>query len=225
VIGKQPSEVSAMNRIEKPPILYLTDDNEKIVNIGDEANVWKVTATIKEGPPGATIEGMTGVAVIGGFANFTNITLSPEGTYVLSFILTDPNDDVSVIVTRVDSEPFNVDAPPLTIKFDPIDDLIPNGENMNVKFVITNQFDTPDIELEINTWECILQISGNDGIQLGGKTKHMIRQGISKIFLSTLSIQTFIPVGLNEGVFSIEFEGTATNIQFVATCYSSQSER
>jgi len=211
IIGKQLSEVSDMNRIENPPYVYVTDNDGKIVDIGDEENVWKVTTTIKEGPPGATIEGMTSVAVVGGFANFTNITLSPEGTFILSFILTDPEDEVSFIVTPVDTEPFNVRPPPLTIKFDAINDLTPNGEDMNVRFVITNQIgDTPasQIQLEDNTWECILQISGNDGVKLSGKTKHMIRKA-----------------GSNEGVFSIGFKGSATNIQLVATCYSPQSER
>lgn len=179
VIGNQPSEVSDMNRIEKPPYLYLTDNVGKIVNIGDDTNVWKVTATIKEGPPGATIEGMTSVAVIGGFANFTNITLSPEGTYVLSFILTDPEGDVDI--PPVESDIFNVGPRQLIVKFDTIDPLVPGFDQLNATFNIWDKGIETAASSDVlgsQTWECLVVLMGTEIVSLIGSTNFEISQGI-----------------------------------------------
>ena len=47
-------------------------NNEQLSVIGNEADPWKVTATLKAGPAGATLEGSKTVPIVGGFAKTTS---------------------------------------------------------------------------------------------------------------------------------------------------------
>merc|ERR1719186_1919295 len=92
VLGRQPYEAAEMTPIIFYPYLYLTDDaGSQLTIVGNDADPWRVTATIKEGPAEATLEGILTVPFIGGFANFSTLYLSHVGTdYQLTFTITYP---------------------------------------------------------------------------------------------------------------------------------------
>ena len=82
--------------------------------IGNEADPWKVTATLKDGPAGATLEGSKTVPIVRGFANFTDLFLSLEGSgYQLEFSVTYPE---GLSIPSVDSIIFSVGPRPLGVK-------------------------------------------------------------------------------------------------------------
>ena len=114
VLGRQPYEALEMSSIKFYPYLYLTNaNNEQLSVIGSDADPWRVTATLKAGPDNATAEGSLTVPVIGGFANFTDLFLSNEGSgYQLTFEVTYPTE---VSIPSVDSIIFEVGPRPLGI--------------------------------------------------------------------------------------------------------------
>ena len=70
VLARQPYDALEMSPIKFYPYLYLTNaNNEKLNNIGSEADPWKITATLKAGPENATVAGTMTVPVINGYAN------------------------------------------------------------------------------------------------------------------------------------------------------------
>ena len=104
-----------MSPIAFYPYLYLTNqNNEQLSVIGNEADPWKVTAILKTGPTGATLEGSKTVPIVGGFANFTDMFLSLEGSgYQLEFTVTYPE---GLTIPSVESIIFSVGPRPLGVK-------------------------------------------------------------------------------------------------------------
>ena len=83
-------------------------------NVGNDADPWLVTASLIAGPEGSTVEGVKTVPVKNGFANFTELVLSTEGTdYQLSFTVTYPE---GLTIPSVDSIIFEVGPRPLGVK-------------------------------------------------------------------------------------------------------------
>ena len=115
VMARQPYEALEMSPIAFYPYLYLTNqNNEQLSVIGNEADPWKVTATLKAGPTGATLEGSKTVPIVGGFANFTDMFLSLEGSgYQLEFTVTYPE---GLTIPSVESIIFSVGPRPLGVK-------------------------------------------------------------------------------------------------------------
>jgi len=181
---------------------------DQLTVVGNDADPWRVTATLKSGPAGATAEGTKTVPIIGGFANFSSLFFSHEGdNYLLTFAITYPD----VTIASVDSIPFSVGPRPLGVRFDTIDSLIPNADVLNATFNIWDEGQdiaaTPEV-LGNQTWECYLTFSRSVPVKLVGSTNHDITQG-----------------GSSAGMFAIRFEGSAVNVQFVATCSSPESGR
>jgi len=209
VLGRQPYEAAEMTPLIFFPYLYVTNaNNTQLTVVGNDADPWRVTANLKAGPAGATSQGTLTVPITGGFANFTNLFMSNEGTaYQLTFSLTYPDVDIA----SVDSITFNVGPRPLGVRFDMIDSLVPNADVLNATFNIWDEGQdiaaTPQV-LGTQTWECSLAFSRTVPIKLVGSTNHDILQA-----------------GSSAGVFAIRFEGSAVNIQFVATCSSPESGR
>lgn len=115
VLARQPYDALEMSPIRFYPYMYLTNqNNEQLSNIGSEADPWKVTATLKTGPEGATVAGQMTVPIINGYANFTDLTLSHEGSgYQLTFAVTYPE---GLTIPAVDSIIFEVGPRPLGIR-------------------------------------------------------------------------------------------------------------
>ena len=115
VLGRQPYEALEMSPILFYPYLYLTNaNNEQLTIIGSDADPWRVTATLAAGPQNATVTGTMTVPVVGGFANFSALTLSHEGSgYQLTFSVTYPT---GLTIPSVDSIIFDVGPRPLGIK-------------------------------------------------------------------------------------------------------------
>ena len=179
VLGRQPYEASEMTPIIFYPYLYVTNANgSQLTVVGNDADPWKVTATLKGGPAEATAEGTLTVPLISGFANFSSLFLSHEGkNYQLTFSITYP--DVSI--PSVDSITFDVAPRPLGVKFDTIDSLVPNSDVLNATFNIWDEGQdiaaTPEV-LVNQTWECSLKFSRTVPIKLVGTTNHDIKQGM-----------------------------------------------
>ena len=115
VLGRQPYEAKEMTPIQFYPYLYFTNDkNEQLALVGDVADPWRVKATLKAGPENSTAAGSLTVDVIGGFANFSQLLLSHEGTgYQLTFSLEYPQ---GLNISEVDSIIFDVGPRPLGVK-------------------------------------------------------------------------------------------------------------
>ena len=115
VLGRQPYEALEMTPIQFYPYLYFTNENnEQLSLVGDVADPWRVKATLKAGPDGATAQGSLTVDVIGGFANFSQLLLSDEGSgYQLTFSLEYPT---TLTIPEVDSILFDVGPRPLGVK-------------------------------------------------------------------------------------------------------------
>merc|ERR1711963_1253944 len=135
VVGRQPYEAQEMAPIAFYPYLYVTNaDNEQIMAIGNAADPWKVRATLVAGPAGAEALGDLEAPIINGFANFTTLHLSHEGEgYELEFSISYPSD---LTIGPVATIPFSVGPRPLGVKFETLDDLIPNSDLLNVTFTI-----------------------------------------------------------------------------------------
>jgi len=211
VLGRQPYEALEMSSIKFYPYLYLTNaNNEQLSVIGSDADPWRVTATLKAGPDNATAEGSLTVPVIGGFANFTDLFLSNEGSgYQLTFEVTYPTE---VSIPSVDSIIFEVGPRPLGIMIDDLNILVPNEDNLNLTFNVWDQGQniaaSSDV-LGLQTWECSLDFSINVPVTIVGDTS------------STISTP-----GSSFGYFAIsKFEGSGTNIQFEVVCNSPESGR
>jgi len=209
VLGRQPYDALEMTSLIFYPYLYVTNaTGDQLTVVGNDADPWRVTATLKSGPAGATAEGTKTVPIIGGFANFSSLFFSHEGdNYLLTFAITYPD----VTIAAVDSIPFSVGPRPLGVRFDTIDSLIPNADVLNATFNIWDEGQdiaaTPEV-LGNQTWECYLTFSRSVPVKLVGSTNHDITQG-----------------GSSAGMFAIRFEGSAVNVQFVATCSSPESGR
>ena len=187
VLGRQPYEAAEMTPIIFYPYLYVSNaNNTQLTVVGNDADPWRVTATLKAGPVGATAQGSMTVPLTGGFANFSELFLSHEGKdYQLTFSITYPDVDIP----SVDSITFDVAPRPLGVRFDAIDSLIPNADVLNATFNIWDEGQniaaTPEV-LGSQTWECSLAFSRTVPIKLMGSTNHDITQGmlsLSDIFL------------------------------------------
>jgi len=211
VLGRQPYEALEMSPILFYPYLYLTNaNNEQLTIIGSDADPWRVTATLAAGPQNATVTGTMTVPVVGGFANFSALTLSHEGSgYQLTFSVTYPT---GLTIPSVDSIIFDVGPRPLGIKFDDINLLLPNGDALDVTFSVWDEGQDVAAASEVlknQTWECELAFSINVPVSIMGETDTIISQP-----------------GSSSGVFAItKFEGSGTNLQLVATCTSPESGR
>lgn len=205
VVGRQPFEAEEMSPLVFYPFLYTTNsDNEQLSTVGNEADPWRVTATLVTGPEGATIQGTLEVPIIKGFANFDNLLFSQEGEgYVISFAITYPD---TVNIDAVESISVSVGPRPLGVKFDHIDRLVPNMDVLNASFSIwdkgLDQAATPDV-LGGYTWQCKLQFTVNIPVLMVGNTVFDITEE-----------------GANSGLFDVRFEGAAIDAQFMATCES-----
>ena len=115
MLARQPYDVLEMAPITFYPYLYLTNaNNEQLENIGSDADPWLVTATLIAGPENSTVEGVRTVSVKNGFANFTELVFSTEGSdYQLSFTVTYPE---GLTIPAVDSIIFEVGPRPLGVK-------------------------------------------------------------------------------------------------------------
>ena len=179
VLGRQPYEAAEMTPIIFYPYLYVSNaNNTQLTVVGNDADPWRVTATLKAGPVGATAQGSMTVPLTGGFANFSELFLSHEGKdYQLTFSITYPDVDIP----SVDSITFDVAPRPLGVRFDAIDSLIPNADVLNATFNIwdegPNIAATPEV-LGSQTWECSLAFSRTVPIKLMGSTNHDITQGM-----------------------------------------------
>ena len=116
VLARQPYDALEMSPIKFYPYLYLTNqNNEQLSEIGSEADPWRVTARLKAGPENATVDGDMTVPIINGFANFTGLVLSHEGSgYQLSFVVSYPAD---LTIPEVDSIIFDVGPRPLGVRY------------------------------------------------------------------------------------------------------------
>ena len=197
-IGQQPLDVSELKPITIYPSLHLTNATGfPLTDVGNETHPWMVSVQLKGDPEGVTLEGVTEVPIIEGFANFTNIKISPEGTnYQLTFAVTDP--DVSI--PSVDSEIFDVSSR-LAVKFEYIDTFVPNTKEFKANFIIWDKVDdvpaSPDL-LGDQTWECICDVKtqtiqiiqtitprdkrdAHETITLGGDTNAAIDEGMLQL--------------------------------------------
>jgi hypothetical protein len=153
-IGQQPLDVSELKPITIYPSLHLTNATGfPLTDVGNETHPWKVSVQLKGDPEGVTLEGVTEMPIIEGFANFTNIKISPEGkNYQLTFSVTEP--DVSI--PSVDSEIFDVSSR-LAVKFEYIDTFVPNTEEFKANFKIWDKVNdvpaSPDL-LADQAWDC-----------------------------------------------------------------------
>ncbi len=86
----QPSVVVKEGEVfSYPPAVGMFDDRDDIVESLGLGDPWVLTATIKDGPEGAYLTNAA-VRMIGGQANFDNLTVSHPGTYSLCFNVTYP---------------------------------------------------------------------------------------------------------------------------------------
>jgi len=211
VLARQPYDVLEMAPITFYPYLYLTNaNNEQLENIGSDADPWLVTATLIAGPENSTVEGVKTVPVKNGFANFTELVLSTEGTdYQLSFTVTYPE---GLTIPSVDSIIFEVGPRPLGVKFEDLQLLVPNADPLNLTFNVwdlgQDTAASPEV-LNTQTWECELDFSVNVGITIEGETDHVISTP-----------------GSSSGSFAIsKFGGSGTNLQLEAICTSPETGR
>merc|ERR1719348_363509 len=211
VLARQPYEVLEMSPIAFYPYLYLTNaNNEQLNNVGSDADPWLVTATLIAGPENSTVEGVKTVPVKDGFANFTELVLSTEGSdYQLSFTVTYPE---GLTIPSVDSIIFEVGPRPLGVKFEDINILVPNADPLNLTFNVWDLGQEPAATSDVlntQTWECELDFSVNVGITIEGETDYIISTP-----------------GSSSGSFSIsKFGGSGTNLQLEAICTSPESGR
>ena len=99
-----------------------------------------------------------------------------------------------------------------TSRFDDLNVLVPNGDPLNLTFSVWDLGQdiaaTSDV-LKNQTWECELTFTINVPVAIVGEPAHIISSP-----------------GSGDGVFAItKFEGSGTNIQFMATCTSPDSGR
>jgi len=209
VVGRQPYEAQEMAPIAFYPYLYVTNaDNEQIMAIGNAADPWKVRATLVAGPAGAEALGDLEAPIINGFANFTSLHLSHEGEgYELEFSISYPSD---LTIGPVATIPFSVGPRPLGVKFETLDDLIPNSDLLNVTFSVWDMGQDIAASTEVlgnQTWECSLAFTINVPVAIVGETS------------------TVVPAGASNGTFEVKFEGSGLNLQFTTTCTSPESGR
>jgi len=184
-------------------------NNDPIENVGNAADPWKIRASLKKGPSGAEALGELDVPIIDGFANFTGLYLSLEGTgYQLEFKILYPYD---LTLPPVESIEFDMGPRPLGVKFDTLDLFIPNADTLNVTFNIwdlgVDVLATSDV-LGTQTWTCDLTFSINIPVTIVGSTTSSITQA-----------------GGTTGLFSVSFKGSALNAVLVTTCQSPETGR
>ena len=97
-------------------------------------------------------------------------------------------------------------------RFDDLNVLVPNGDPLNLTFSVWDLGQdiaaTSDV-LKNQTWECELTFTINVPVVIVGETAHIISSP-----------------GSGDGVFAItKFDGSGTNIQFMATCTSPDTGR
>ena len=99
-----------------------------------------------------------------------------------------------------------------SFRFDDLNVLVPNGDSLNLTFSVWDLGQDAAATSEIlknQTWECELSFTINVPVAIVGETTHIISNP-----------------GFGAGVFVItKFEGSGTNIQFMATCNSPDTGR
>merc|ERR1711963_510423 len=138
----------------------------------------------------------------------TTLHLSHEGEgYELEFSISYPSD---LTIGAVATIPFSVGPRPLGVKFETLDDLIPNSDLLNVTFSVWDMGQDMAASTDVlgnQTWECSLAFTINVPLAIVGETS------------------TVVPAGASNGTFEVKFEGSGLNLQFTTTCTSPESGR
>merc|ERR1711963_431112 len=138
----------------------------------------------------------------------TTLHLSHEGEgYELEFSISYPSD---LTIGPVATIPFSVGPRPLGVKFERLDDLIPNSDLLNVTFSVWDMGQDIAASAEVlgnQTWECSLAFTINVPVAIVGETS------------------TVVLAGASNGTFEVKFEGSGLNLQFTTTCTSPESGR
>ena len=104
VIAQQPGEAVEGQTFSRPPRVQMYDRNNQIIRTLGVGAPWVLAATITYGPEGAFLSG-TSANFVNGMADFTNLTVSHPGSYVLTFTVTYPlNSDFSVMTEMFTAE-------------------------------------------------------------------------------------------------------------------------
>ena len=104
VVAQQPGEAVEGLTFSRPPRVQMYDRNNQIIRTLGVGAPWVLTATIASGPERAFLSG-TNANIVNGMADFTNLTVSHPGSYVLTFTVTYPlNSDFSVMTERFTAE-------------------------------------------------------------------------------------------------------------------------
>jgi len=208
--SRQPYEAEEMTTLKYFPSLIITDsDHEHIKDVGSVSDPWKVKATLKKGPAGAEALGDLEVSILDGFANFTTLHFSDEGSgYQLEFSVSHPSGSS---IPPVDSIEFDVGPRPLGVKFDPVNTLVPNADELKLPFHMWDlgqDIEATSTVLKNQTWDCDLKFSINVPVLLKGTTTTTISE-----------------VGTSAGFFLVKFEGSSLNVNLMATCASPETGR
>ena len=185
---KVPSELSLKRNIYKPqemapmdfyPYLVMKNNlGEDLEVVGGPGDPWIVTASLIDGPTGATLEGGTTAPFVEGFANFTDLAFSKEGSgYRVRFELTYPD---NLNIPAVDSRVFETRRRPLGIVIENIEDQVPEAEVAVIKFSIYDLGLKQKASAEVLaglTWECALSWSINTPVEITGNKTSSITQG------------------------------------------------
>jgi len=189
-IARQPENVEEMRTVTVRPGVYVTDSQGRAITVlGDAADPWICTLSVKSGPGGDAV-GNLSAPFIDGVALFGEFTIDEAGSdYVLEFSVTYPADTV---LTPVESIPFNVASRPLGLRFE--DEPPLRKENTTFEVVAMIWDDALDemassSVLSSYTWDCSISLRSGDS-NLTGTTDITLSAGTNKAVFSDLALET-----------------------------------
>ena len=152
MVDPDPENVKEMDKMTSLTIYVKDQDNNLVVQLGDESDPWLCSVSVTAGP-GAVL-GNTTVPFIGGLATFDNIFIDTMGDgYQLDFSISYPaNSAVNTTQTNI----FSVGGRPLGLRINPFGILKPQNTSFAVNASIWDEALDQEAAAEVlvDVFEC-----------------------------------------------------------------------
>merc|ERR1719495_1613352 len=194
-----------MTPIDRFPYIRMVNSTGSLLTVvGGAGDPWLVT-----GPAGAEITRDVTVPFVKGFANFSNMLFTKEGSgYSLKFELTYPKE---LTMDPITTEQFDVKARPLGLVLGDIPDQLQENENIEIPYYIydmgLNEKATPQV-LGSKTWDCQLEWDYTVQVKIEGTKFSAIDKA-----------------GENTGKFVVHFKNSRVSVRLRATCTDQTGEQ